>query len=203
MKLPFTFPVITLFCLLSKLLCAQEITDTITLKSPLPKFGLHLKYIDPHLQYNIDKSQFQQEQEKRMKEYIFQGKGWSQFKLEETLKPIPDGRKYQIYYSSNDALHYYSASDPIQFGFDYHLKPLLGWEKIDIYFFCNGILVYRYSADNPRLLSLPSRNFIWETGGGIEYEFSKNWFLFYEMSAVFRNQSFIGTHHQAGVRFRF
>jgi hypothetical protein len=203
MKLCFTFPVIMFFSFFIKILCAQEITDTIDFKILPGGTGFNLKYIDPHFHYNIDKPEFALEQEKRWEKYIFQDRGWKRFNLKESLKPYPDGRKYQIFSSPDDALHYYSASDPIQFGIDFHLKPITGWEKLDIYFFSNGMLVYRYSGDEPWPTILPSKNFLWEVGGGVEYEFSKDWFLFYELSGLFRNQSFIGFMHKAGVRFRF
>jgi len=71
------------------------------------------------------------------------------------------------------------------------------------HFFSNGLLVNRYSDDNPQPASPSTRNFLLEVGGGVEYEFREEKYLFYERSGVFINQTFTGWRNKAGFRVRF
>jgi hypothetical protein len=203
MKTHYIFFVLIFLSLFLTRLYAQESIDSIMLATPPRDINFKLRAIDLNLNHHFELPEFEHDTVKRWEKYIFNDKRWNQFMLEEGLKPMADGRKYLIYSSPNDALHYFSGSDPILFMGDFHLKPLMGWEKFDLYFFYNGMLVNRYSGDNVWQLGIPSRNFIWEVGGGVEYEFRKNWCLFYEYSGLFRNQTFVGSMHKAGVRFRF
>jgi len=184
-------------------LYGQETIDSIKFPTLSGKYNLRIKEIDLNLNHHFETPEFVPEMEKRWEKYIFSDKRWHEFNFEEQLKPMPDDRKYMLYSSPNNAFHYFNASDPILLRADFHLKPIMGWEKFDLYFFYNGMLVYRYSGSDTWQLGIPSKNFISEVGGGAEYEFSKNWFIFYEFSAYFRNQSFLGTVQRGGVRFRF
>jgi len=131
----------------------------------------------------------------------FQDRSWTRFNLEEGLKPLPNGQKYLTYSSANDAFHYSTYSDPILLGFDFHLKPLTHWEKFDIYSFGAGMLTYTGDTFFPA--DQNTKAFIWQAGGGIEYELKNNVSLFYEFSGVFKNKSLSGTIHKPGARFRF
>jgi hypothetical protein len=189
--------------LVSNFAVAQEKIDSLNLLKPNERILFIPNDFDPHLHYKTEEATVIPEYEKQMEEYIFQGKGWKQFKLTDNINYFPDGKIYQLYSSANNALHYFSASDPIYFGVDFHLRPITKWEKIDIYFYSNGLLFNRYTDINPQPASPSTRNFLLEVGGGFEYEYREENFLFYERSGVFINQTFTGWRNKAGFRFRF
>lgn len=203
MNLNFTFLITLFLCFVATQLCAQEKTDTTRFKDRNLNDRQLPTYIDPYLHYTIEKPELVKEPDERWKEQVFQGKSWKQFRLKEVVKKMPDGKEYQKYSSPNNALHYFGGSDPILYGFDFHLKPIMELEKIDIYFFGNGTLVYRYSGDKIMPANYAHKNFFWNVGGGVEYEYHKDRYVFYEYSTQFRNSSFRGGTNKAGARFRF
>jgi len=203
MNLNFAFLITLFLCFVATLLCAQEITDTTRHKDIILNDRQLPTNIAPYLHYTIEKPELIKEPDEQWKDRVFEGKGWKQFRLKEVVKKLPNGIEYQNYSSANNALHYFGGSDPILYGFDFHLKPILKLEKIDIYFFGSGTLVYRYSGDVLMPANYATKHFFMGVGGGMEYEFRKDWRLFYDYSAIFNNESFIGSMHKGGFRYRF
>jgi len=203
MKIYLTIPVCFFLLLVSDFLLAQETIDSLKRISPTNRILTIPDDLTPLLYNETEKDSVAPGNEKQMEEYIFRGKGWKQFNLADNINYFPDGKMYLFYSSPNDALHYFSASDPVSLGVDFHLKPIMKWEKLDIYFYGNGLLVNRYTGINPQPASHSTRNFYLEGGSGIEYEFREQKYLFYERSGVFINQTFTGWRNKAGFRYRF
>jgi len=201
MKLHFTFSLF-IFCLFSfNLIFAQEVPDSLLLS---PKQN-HAFSFPETIDFKIDLNEplIVPEIGKNWEKYIFQGKSWTQFKLIESVKKLPDGRLYLTYTNTNQSFHYFTTSDPISLQFDYHLKPLTHWEKLDVYFFGNSMLFYQYPEISSLATGSPTKEFHWETGVGVEYEYKEKKYLFYEYSTGFQNQSYLGKRNKAGVKFRF
>ncbi len=117
-----------------------------------------------------------------------------------------------MYINRSSFFNTYSVSYPTMFGFDFHLKPLFKWNKLDIYFFGNGMFYNCYSIDgNNYFIDTGNRDFLWELGGGIEYEVLKNFYIFYDYSLIFKNDEVFTpkqeykapSTHRFGVRYKF
>jgi hypothetical protein len=146
MKNYLAIPVCFFLLLASDFLRAQETIDSLKQLSPAKRILTIPEDLTPLLYNELENDSVVPEYEKQMEEYIFRGKGWTQFNLADNINYFPDGKMYLLYSSPNDALHYFSASDPISLGVDFHLKPIMKWEKLDIYFYGNGLLVNRYTG---------------------------------------------------------
>jgi hypothetical protein len=201
MKLFSAFPIFIIFLFSSNLLFGQEIPDSVLLN---PKQN-HTFSIPQMNDFSIDLNQPEiiPEIEKRWEKYIFQDKTWTQFKLDESVKTLPEGWLYLTYTSPNNAFHYFTTSYPVSLQFDFHLKPFTNWEKLDIYFFGNGLLFNKYLDDGEKFVDLQSKAFFWEIGSGIDYEYNEKKYLFYEYSAGFQNQSLLGKRNKVGLKFKF
>jgi hypothetical protein len=201
MKLHFTFPILIISLFSSNLLFGQEIPDSILINPKQNRTFSFPETID--FRIDINEPEIIPEIEKRWGKYTFKDKTWTQFKLKESVKTLPDGRLYLIYNSPNDAFHYFTTSDPVSLQFDFHLKPFTNWEKLDVYLFGNGFLYNEYLDDGEKFIDLQSKAFFWEAGAGIEYEYKEKKYLFYEYTAGFQNQSLLGKRNKAGVKFKF
>jgi hypothetical protein len=201
MKSNSTLLIFIISILLSNTICGQEKNDSLLLNLKLnhtfPIPGENDFIINP------TEPEFVPESEKRWEKLIFKDKTWTQFQLKEGVKKLPDGRLYLTYTSANQSLHFFTTSDPVSLQFDFHLKPITHWEKLDVYFFGNGMLFNKYLDDGEKFIDLQSKAFFWEIGSGIEYEYKEKKYLFYEYTAGFQNQSFMGKRNKAGVKFKF
>jgi len=201
MKSNSTLPIFIITILLSNILWGQEKNDSLLLNLKLNhtiSFPQGTDFI-----INPIETEFVPESEKRWGKYIFKDKTWTQFKLEEGVKKLPNGSLYLTYTSANQSFHYLTTSVPVSLQFDFHLKPFTNWEKLDIYFFGNGLLFNKYFDDGEKFIDLQTKAFFWETGAGLEYEYKEKKYLFYEYTTGFQNQSFLGKRNKAGVKFQF
>jgi len=201
MQSNFTLPIIIIFILSNKLLFGQEKNDSLLLNPKLDQTisipqgtEFIIKPIEP---------EFVPESEKRWGKFIFKDRTWTQFKLEESEKKLPDGSLCLAYTSANQSFHYFTISDPVSLQFDFHLKPIIHWEKLDIYFFGNGLLFNKYLDDGEKFIDLQTKGFFWEIGSGIDYEYKEKKYLFYEYTTGFQNQSFLGKRKKAGIKLQF
>jgi hypothetical protein len=201
MKSDFTFPIFIISILLSNILWGQEKNDSLLLNLKLD----HTISIPQGIDFIVNpiEPEFVPEGEKRWGKFIFKDKTWTQFKLKEGVKKLPDGRLYLTYTSANQSFHYFTTSYPVSLQFDFHLKPITHWEKLDIYFFGNGLLFNKYLDDGEKFIDLQSKAFFWEAGAGIDYEYKEKKYLFYEYTTGFQNQSFLGKRNKAGLKFKF
>jgi hypothetical protein len=201
MKSNFTLPIFIISILLSNILWGQEKNDSLLLNLKLD----HSISIPQGTDFIVNpiEPEFVPEGEKRWGKLIFKDKTWTQFKLQEGVKKLPDGRLYLTYASANQSFHYFTTSYPVSLQFDFHLKPITHWEKLDIYFFGNGLLFNKYLDDGEKFIDLHSKAFFWEAGAGIDYEYKEKKYLFYEYTTGFQNQSFLGKRNKAGVKFKF
>lgn len=200
MKLIYTSFILIALVFTVTIVKAQEKIDSIELDKKIVNSRIT---IPEYKMTMVGKPDFFPEIKKFGEDYNLKDKSWDRFILEEGLRKFPDGSTYLTYTSPNNAIHYFNASDPVYLDFDFHLKPLTNWNKLDMYLFGNGLLVNQYLPDEENHLTQSGRGFLWDTGVGIEYNFSDKASLFYEFSARFKNQSYNSTYHKTGLRCRF
>lgn len=147
--------------------------------------------------------------EANIEKYLL-GDEFNKFKL--TYSFIYEKDHYTSYLYNSKYFNFYTHSYPTTISFDFHLKPLLKLNKLDIYFFGSGMFSNEWSIDKYGVFQVSnSRDFLWETGVGIQYEIYKNLFIFYEYSKLNKNEGFFSSDnktkfpsfHRAGIKFRF
>ncbi len=197
--------ILIFFCLLPTVLFSQEEFDStlFELRFNPENFMLDM-YSKPQNYLSEDNLE-----EENVEKYLL-GEDLIKFKL--TYTYIYEKDRYSSYLYKSPIFNFYSRSYPTSISFDFHLKPLLKLNKLDIYFFGSGMFSNEWGIDRNGAFQVSnSRDFLWETGVGIQYEIYKNLFIFYEYSKLNKNEGFFSSDnktkfpnfHRAGVKFRF
>lgn len=182
---------------------AQEFSNSLKIYDPIYNLGLGSKFhLIPEKNYSFDRIISEDFNN------LFLYKSYQKPDFSFLFNPF----EKHSFHNKNDYFSFRAEPEYSFFSFDFHLKPLLKMNKTDVYFFGNFSLSEKRILNGNTISYIPGkRDLYWETGIGINYEFSEKQNAFLEYSRLFINQSIQSPpkfginpeYYKAGIRYKF